>query len=55
MYSARLKQKPEYSNLKQAINQVSKYRDMQLHNLENVKKEIELRNAKANTILLRKN
>ena len=54
MYSARLKQKPEYSNLKQAINQVNKYRDMQLHNLENVKKEIELRNAKGNSILLRK-
>jgi hypothetical protein len=43
MYSARLKQKPEYSNLKQAINQVNKYRDLQLHNLENVKKEIELK------------
>ena len=34
MYSARLKQKPEYSNLRSAINQVNKHRDMQLHNLE---------------------
>ena len=54
MYAAKLKQKSEYSHLTKAINQVNKYRDIQLHHLENVKKEIELRKAKSNSILLRK-
>jgi len=54
MYAAQLKQKPEYKDLKRSINQVNKYRDMQLHHLETVKKELELRHAKSNSILLRK-
>ena len=54
MYAAKLRQKPEYRDLKRATDQINKQRDMQLHQLENVKKELEMRHAKSNSILLRK-
>ena len=54
MYAAKLKKNPEYSNLIRTINQVNKFRDIQLVHLEHVKKELELRKAKGNSILLRK-
>ena len=54
MYAAKLRQKPEYRDLKRATDQIHKQRDMQLHQLENVKKELEMRHAKSNSILLRK-
>ena len=54
MYAAMLKQKPEYKDLNRSIKQVNKYRDMQLHQLDNVKKELEVRRAKGASILLRK-
>jgi hypothetical protein len=38
MYAAKLRQKPEYRDLKRATDQINKQRDMQLHQLENVKK-----------------
>ena len=54
MYSARLKRKPEYSHLQGTIEKIHKYSDMQTKQLEGIKKQIEARNTRANSILVRK-
>ena len=54
MYAAKLKRKPEYSHLQRTMEQIHKRRDMQIKQLEGVKKEIEARHTRANSVLLRK-
>ena len=53
MYIAKLKQKPEFKDIKRANNDYNKYKNMQLHLLENLKKEIELKQAKPISIEMR--
>ena len=54
MYAAKLKRKPEYSHLQGNMEQIHKRRDMQTKQLEGIKKQIEARNTRANSILVRK-
>jgi len=54
MYAAQLRQKPEYRDLKRAVDNVNKYRALQHHQLDNLKKELENRAAKNNLISYRK-
>ena len=54
MYAAQLRQKPEYKDLKRAVNQVNEYRSLQLHQLQNIVKEFEGRQAKYNLMSYRK-
>lgn len=53
MYAAMLRQKPEFKDIKSSTNQYSKYRNMQLNQLENMKRELEVKQAKPQSIELR--
>jgi len=48
-----LRQKPEFKDIKRANNSYDKYRNMQLHQLDNMKRELEAKRAKAQSIELR--
>ena len=48
MYAAQLRQKPEYRDLKRAVDNVNKYRDLQHHQLKNLMKELENVKARSN-------
>ena len=48
MYAAQLRQKPEYRDLKRAVDNVNKYRALQYHRLDNLRKELYNRAAKNN-------
>jgi hypothetical protein len=49
MYAAQLRQKPEYRDLQKAIDNVNRYRALQYHQLDNLRKELENREAKNNS------
>ena len=54
MYAAQLKQKPEFKHLnRSAPHLVNHYNKMQTHQLENIKRELELKKAKSQSIALR--
>jgi len=53
MYAALLRQRPEFRDIKRSNNDYNKYRNMQLHQLENIKKELELKKAKAQSVEMR--
>ena len=53
MYAAQLKMKPEYKDIKRTLDQYNKYRDLQTHQLDNLKRELEAKRAKAQSIALR--
>ena len=53
MYAAQLKQKLEFKHLNRSTHLVNHYNKMQLHQLENVKNELELKKAKAQSTALR--
>ena len=53
MYIAKLKQKPEFKDIQRANNDYNKYKNMQLHLLENLKKELELKQVKPRSIEMR--
>ena len=53
MYIALLKQKQEFKDIKRANNDYNKYKNMQLHLLENLKKELELKQVKPRSIEMR--
>ena len=37
MYAAQLKMKPEYKDINRTLDQYNKYKNIQLHQLENIK------------------
>ena len=53
MYAAQLKMKPEYKDIKRTLDQYNKYKDFQTHQLDNLKRELEAKRAKAQSISLR--
>ena len=53
MYAAQLKMKPEYKDIKRTLDQYNKYQNIQLHQLENIKRELELKRAKVQSVALR--
>ena len=53
MYAAQLNQKPEFKHLTKSTRLVNHYNKMQTHQLENVKKELELKKARAQSIAMR--
>ena len=55
MYAAQLRQKPEYKDLKRAVDNVNKYRDLQHHQLKNLMKELENVKARSSLASYRKN
>jgi len=54
MYAAQLRQKPEFKHLKGTTHGMSHYTKMQTHHLENLKKELELKQAKKQSTAMRK-
>ena len=53
MYAAMLRHRPEFRDIKRSNTEYNKYRNMQLNLLENVKKEIEMKKAKSQSIEMR--
>ena len=54
MYAAQLKQKPDFKHLtKSSPRLVNHYNKIQIHQLENMKKELELKKAKSQSIAMR--
>ena len=53
MYAAQLKRKPEFKDITKSAHQVNRFSKMQTHQLENIKKELELKKAKAQSVALR--
>ena len=53
MNAALLRQKPEFKDIKNSTNQYNKYRNMQLNQIDNIKRELEAKRAKTQSIELR--
>ena len=53
MYAAQLRQKAEFKHLNRPTYTVNHYSKMQSHQLENLKKEMELKQVKAQSIAMR--
>lgn len=53
MLAAMLRQKPEFKDIKRVDDPYNKYKNMQLHQLDNIKRELELKRAKAQSIHMR--
>jgi len=53
MYAAQLRQKPEFSHLPKPKYTVSHLSKMQTHQLENLKRELELKQAKQQSTAMR--
>ena len=53
MYAAQLKRKPEFQHLTRASNKMDTFSKMQTHQLENIKRELELKKAKAQSVVMR--
>ena len=53
MYAAQLKRKPEFQHLNKSTHLVNHFNKMQMHQLENLKNELEFKKAKAQSIALR--
>ena len=53
MYAAKLRQQPQFKDIKRVDNQYNKFKNMQLNQLENIKKELELKVARSQSSALR--
>ncbi len=53
MYAAQLRTKPQFQHLKSPSYTPSHYSKMQTHQLENLKRELELKRAKAHSTVMR--
>ena len=53
MYAAQLRQKAEFKHLPKPKYALSHYSKMQTHQVENLKRELELKQAKAQSIVMR--
>ena len=53
MYAAQLKRKPEFKDITRSSDKMSTFSKMQTHHLENIKKELELKKARAQSIAMR--
>jgi hypothetical protein len=53
MYAAQLKRKPEFKDITRSSDKLNTFSKMQTHHLENIKKELELKKAKAQSIAMR--
>ena len=53
MYAAQLKMKPEYKDINRTLDQYNKYKNIQLHQLENIKRELEVKRAKVQSVALK--
>ena len=53
MYAAQLKRKPEFQHLTRASNKMDTFSKMQTHQLENIKRELELKKAKGQSVVMR--
>ena len=53
MHAAQLRQKAEFKHIPKATYALSHYNKMQSHQLENLKKELELKRAKAQSTAMR--
>jgi hypothetical protein len=53
MYVAKLKKKPEFKDITRSNDKMNTFSKMQTHQLENIKKELELKKARAQSIAMR--
>ena len=53
MYAAQLKMKPEYKDINRTLDQYNKYKNIQLHQLDSIKRELELKRAKVQSVALK--
>ena len=53
MYAAQLKRKPEFKDITRSSAKLNTFNKMQTHQLETIKKELELKKAKAQSIVMR--
>ena len=53
MYAAQLKRKPEFQHLTRASHKMDTFSKMQTHQLENIKRELELKKAKGQSVVMR--
>ena len=53
MYSAQLRQKAEFKHLKKPTYSIDHYSKMQTHQLENLKRDLELKKAKKQSTVMR--
>ena len=53
MYAAQLRQKPEFKHLKSPTYQINHYSKMQTHQLENLKRDLELKKARQQSTAMR--
>ena len=53
MYAAQLKRKPEFKDITRSSDKIHTFSKMQTHHLENIKKELELKKARAQSTAMR--
>ena len=53
MYAAQLKRKPEFKDITRSSQKINTFNKMQTHQLETIKKELELKKAKAQSMAMR--
>jgi hypothetical protein len=53
MYAAQLRQKPEFKHLKNPTYHINHYSKMQTHQLENLKRDLELKKARQQSTAMR--
>ena len=53
MYAAQLRQKPEFKHLKSPTYHINHYSKMQTHQLENLKRDLELKKARQQSTAMR--
>jgi hypothetical protein len=53
MYAAQLKRKLEFKDITRSSDKMNTFSKMQTHHLENIKKELELKKARAQSIAMR--
>ena len=53
MHAAQLKRKPEFKDKTRSSDKMNTFSKMQTHHLENIKKELELKKARAQSIAMR--
>ena len=53
MHAAQLKRKPEFKDITRSSDKMKPFSKMQTHHLENIKKELELKKARAQSIAMR--
>ena len=53
MHAAQLERKPEFKDITRSNDKMNTFSKMQTHHLENIKKELELKKARAQSIAMR--